>query len=169
MQGLRGRWTACAIVAILAAFFTASASAQHVFGSIYGTVTDASGAAVANAKITIADPSKGTSFVVTTDAAGNYRKGQLVPDSYTVTIEAPGFQKVASSAIVVEVDAQARFDAALKVGDVTTEVEVTAAAPLLQTASGDVSQTFTSKTINELPNIGRNLQSMELLEPGSAK
>ncbi len=103
------------------------------------------GAGVANAKITIADPAKGTSFELTTDAAGNYRKGQLIPDTYKVTIEAAGFQKVISNDIVVEVDAQARFDAALKVGDVTTEVEVTAAAPLLQTASGDVAQTFTSK------------------------
>src|SRR5271169_5049190 len=169
MQGLRGRWTAWAIVAILAAVFTASASAQQVFGSIYGTITDASGAGVANAKITIADPAKGTSFEVTTDAGGNYRRGQLVPDIYKVTIEAAGFQKVISNDILVEVDAQARFDAALKVGDVTTEVEVTAAAPLLQTASGDVAQTFTSKEVTELPNIGRNIQSMELLQPGTAK
>ena len=169
MTVLRGRWTAWAVLAILAAVFAASASAQQVFGSIYGTVTDASGAGVANAKITIADPAKGTSFELTTDAAGNYRKGQLIPDTYKVTIEAAGFQKVISNDIVVEVDAQARFDAALKVGDVTTEVEVTAAAPLLQTASGDVAQTFTSKEVTELPNIGRNIQSMELLEPGSAK
>ncbi len=169
MGVLRGRWTVWAIVAILTVFFTASASAQQVFGSIYGTITDASGAAVANAKITISDPAKGTSFELTTDASGNYRKGQLIPDTYKITIEAAGFQKVVSNDIVVEVDAQARFDAALKVGDVTTEVEVTAAAPLLQTASGDVSQTFTSKEVTELPNIGRNVQSMELLQPGSAK
>src|SRR5271165_5886155 len=169
MQGFRGRWTAWAIVAILSAIFTVSASAQQVFGSIYGTITDASGAAVANAKVTISDPAKGTSSEVTTDAAGNYRKGQLIPDTYKITIEAPGFQKVVSSDIVVEVDAQARFDAALKVGDVTTEVEVTAAAPLLQTASGDVSQTFSAKEVTELPNLGRNVQSMELLQPGTAK
>ena len=127
------------------------------------------GAGVANAKITITDPAKGTSFELNTDAAGNYRKGQLVPDTYKLTIEAPGFQKVVSSDIPVEVDAQARFDASLKVGDVTTEVEVTAAAPLLQTASGDVSQTFTAKEVTELPNLGRNVQSMELLQPGTAK
>jgi Carboxypeptidase regulatory-like domain len=169
MGVFRGRWTVWAIVAVLAGIFTASASAQQVFGSIYGTITDASGAGVANAKITISDPAKGTSSEVITDAAGNYRKGQLVPDNYKVTIEAAGFQKVISNDITVEVDAQARFDAALKVGDVTTEVEVTAAAPLLQTASGDVAQTFTSKEVTELPNIGRNIQSMELLEPGSAK
>jgi len=57
----------------------------------------------------------------------------------------------------------------MKVGDVSTEVEVTAAAPLLQADRADVAQTFTAKEINDLPNIGRNAQSMELLNPGTAK
>jgi len=155
------------ILALVA--FTTPTFAQQVFGSIYGTVTDASGAAVANAKVTITDASKGTKFEVTTDANGNYNKGQLVPDLYKVTIEAPGFQRVASNEIPVQVDAAARYDAALKVGEVTTEVEVVAAAPLLQSDRADVSQTFTAKEIEDLPNIGRNVQSMELLQPGTAR
>ena len=57
----------------------------------------------------------------------------------------------------------------MTVGDVSTQVEVTASAPLLQSDRADVAQTFSSKEINDLPNIGRNLQSMELLQPGSAK
>ena len=57
----------------------------------------------------------------------------------------------------------------MAVGDVTTEVEVTASAPLLQSDRADVAQTFTAKEINDLPNIGRNMQSMELLDPGTAK
>src|SRR6202162_3047410 len=77
--------------------FSASISyAQQVFGSIFGTVTDPAGAVVANAKITITDVNKGTKFEVVTDSAGNYNKGQLVPDTYSVTIEAPGFSKVMS-------------------------------------------------------------------------
>jgi len=146
-----------------------TAYAQQVFGSIFGTVTDPAGAVVANAKVTITDVNKGTTFEVTTDAAGNYRKPQLIPDTYKVVIEAPGFSKVASGNMEVHVDEAARYDAAMRVGDVATEVEVTAAAPLLQSDRADVAQTFSSKEINDLPNIGRNLQSMELLEPGSAK
>jgi hypothetical protein len=157
------------ISTILLALSAGSASAQQVFGSIFGTVTDATGAAVVNAKVTIADENKGTKFEVTTDSSGNYNKGQLIPDPYKVTIEAAGFQRVASSTIDVRVDEAARFDAALKVGDVTTEVQVTATAPLLQTDRGDIAQTFTAKELQDLPNIGRNLQSMTLLEPGSAK
>ena len=119
--------------------------AQQVFGSIFGTVTDASGAAVSNAKITIADVNKGTSFEVTTDASGKYNKGQLIPDPYKVTVEAPGIQRIVSNNLDVRVDEAARYDASLKVGDVTTEVEVTAAAPLLQADRADVAQTFTTK------------------------
>jgi hypothetical protein len=146
-----------------------AANAQQVFGSIFGTVTDPSGSAVAGAVITVTDVNKGTRFDVITDASGNYTKGQLIPDNYTVEIVAKGFQKVKSNALVVHVDQAARFDAVLKVGDVATEVEVTAAAPLLQSDRSDVAQTFSSHEINDLPNIGRNLQSMELLNPGTAK
>src|SRR5450432_2893603 len=82
----------------LALFLSASASfAQQTFGSIFGTVTDATGASVANAKILISDVSKGTSFEVITDSSGNYNKGQLIPDTYTVTISTPGFQKAVSN------------------------------------------------------------------------
>jgi len=143
--------------------------AQQVFGSIFGTVTDASGGAVANAKVTIADVNKGTKSEVTTDVNGNYNKGQLIPDPYKVTIEAPGFKRVVSNEIEVRVDESARYDAALSVGEVTTEVEVVAAAPLLQTDRADVAQTFTAKEVEDLPNIGRNTQAYELLEPGTAK
>ena len=143
--------------------------AQQVFGSIFGTVTDPNGAVVPNAKVVITDISKGTKFEITTDAAGNYNKGQLIPDTYRLTIEASGFDKVVSNDIDVRVNEGARFDAALKVGNVATEIEVTAVAPLLQSDRADVSQTFSAKEINDLPNIGRNMQAYELLEPGSAK
>ncbi len=145
------------------------ANAQQVFGSIIGTVTDPSGSAVNNAKVTITDVTKGTSFQVTTNDSGQYTKGQLIPDTYTVTIEASGFQKVVSSPITVQVDQAAQFNAALQVGNVSQEVEVTAAAPLLQTDRADVAQTFTAQQISQLPSIGRNLQSFELLDPGTVK
>ncbi len=156
-----------AVAAILAA--GTSVFGQQVFGSIFGTVTDASGAAVANAKVTIEDVSKGTKSEVTTDQSGNYNRGQLIPDTYKITIEAPGFQKVVSDNVNVQVDQAVRYDAALKVGEVTTSVEVTAVAPLLQSDRADVAQTFSAQEIEALPNIGRNIQSLELLEPGSAK
>jgi hypothetical protein len=149
--------------------FSGTLSAQQVFGSIFGTVTDPTGAAVNGAKVTITETTKGTSSDVTTNESGNYTKGQLILGTYQVSIEATGFQKTISSPIEVTVDNAARFDAALKVGNVTQEVEVTAAAPLLQSDRADVAQTFTAQQIEELPSIGRNAQAMELLNPGTVR
>src|SRR5581483_10200538 len=136
--------------------------AQQVFGSIYGTVTDNSGAAVSRAKITITDLSKNTRFETITNDTGNYEKGQLIPGTYRVDVEAPGFSTVSSTAIQVNVDQAARFDVTLKVGTVQEQVQVTAEAPLLQTDRADIAQTYTAKEISELPNFGRNVQSFEL-------
>ncbi len=154
---------------LIAAGLAPKANAQQVFGSVYGTVTDASGAAVANARVTITDLGKGASFTVQTNDSGNYTKGQLIPGTYRVEIEAQGFGKVVSNDIPVVVDQAARFDTKLTVGNVTEQVDVTASAPLLQTDRADVAQTFTSEEISALPNIGRNLQSFELLSPGTAQ
>jgi Carboxypeptidase regulatory-like domain len=158
----------CACFALFASLSN-SANAQQVFGSIIGTVTDPSGSAVGNAKITITDVTKGTSSEVTTNDAGQYSKGQLIPDQYKVTVEAPGFQKVVSNELVVLVDQSTQFNASMQVGNVNQEVEVTAAAPLLQTDKADVAQTFSSQQISQLPSIGRNLQAFELLQPGTVK
>src|SRR5947209_16597785 len=85
--------------------------AQQVFGRIFGTVTDATGGAVSNAKVTITDQNKGTDFDVTTNESGNYEKGQLIPGIYSVAVQAPGFQKQQFKDIRVQVDNAARIDA----------------------------------------------------------
>ena len=149
--------------------FSGTLSAQQVFGSIFGTVTDPTGAAVGGAKVTITDVNKGTSSDVTSNESGNYAKGQLILGTYQISIEASGFQKAVSNPIPVTVDNAARFDVTLKVGNVTQEVEVTAAAPLLQSDRADVAQTFSSEQIEDLPSIGRNAQAMELLNPGTVR
>lgn len=157
-----------AVFVSLALFcFSGTLSAQQVFGSIVGTVTDPTGAAVNGAKVTITDIAKGTKFDVTTNESGNYTKGQLIPGQYQVAIEASGFTKIVSNPITVQVDQVSRFDAAMQVGNVTQEVEVTASAPLLQSDRADVAQTFDAHQIEELPSVGRNLQAFELLNPGT--
>ena len=161
------RWAMAVAVLFLAGSW--SLQAQQVFGSIIGTVTDPSGSAVANAKVTITDVNKNTSFEVTTNDSGEYTKGQLIPGTYRVTIEASGFNKVVSNDLTVQVDQATQFNASMQVGNVEQTVEVTAAAPLLQTDRADVAQTFTSQEISQLPSIGRNMQAFELLNPGTVK
>jgi hypothetical protein len=161
------RWVLGVAIVFLAGSW--SAQAQQVFGSIIGTVTDPSGSAVGNAKVTITDVNKNTSFDVTTNESGQYTKGQLIPGTYRVTIEAPGFSKAVSTDLTVQVDQSTQFNAALTVGNVEQTVEVTAAAPLLQTDRADVAQTFTAQEISQLPSVGRNLQAFELLNPGTVR
>src|SRR5579871_702663 len=169
MLSMRKVASFAACIAIALFCLCGTVSAQQVFGSIYGTVTDPTGAAVNGAKVTITEINKGTKSEVTTNESGNYTKGQLIPGTYQVSIESPGFQKTVSDPINVQVDFAARFDVALKVGNVSQEVEVTAAAPLLQSDRADVAQTFTAEQIGELPSIGRNAQAMELLNPGTIR
>src|SRR5437763_16938920 len=117
---------------ILVAGLPKGAMKQQVFGSIYGTVTDASGAGVPNAKVTITDQDKGSKFESVTNPDGNYSKDRLYPGTYTVQVEGAGFRKAISKDVRVNVDQGARLDVKLEVGDVTQQVEVTAVAPLLQ-------------------------------------
>jgi Carboxypeptidase regulatory-like domain len=170
MSSLRRVLLVGACIAFVAAIFSGgTAFGQQVFGSILGTITDPSGSPVANAKVTIKDVNKSTTFDTTTNESGNYTRGQLIPGSYQVTVEAPGFSKVVSSNITVQVDQASQFNAALQLGNVEQQVEVTASAPLLQTDRADVAQTLSAEEISQLPSIGRNLQSFELLNPGVAK
>jgi len=82
---------ATAAFALLSIFGSVNAFGQAVFGSIAGTITDPSGAAVPNAKVTVADQAKGTTDQATTNESGNYTVTHLIPDPYTVRIEAAGF------------------------------------------------------------------------------
>src|SRR5215469_12708912 len=141
---------ALAVLAIGA--ITSNGFGQQVFGNIFGTVTDPTGAAIPNAKVTITDQNKGTKFDVTTNESGNYVKNQLIPGTYTVEVENVGFRKSVSKDIVVNVDQGSRVDLVLQVGDITQEVEVTAAAPLLQTDRADVATTYNTQQLENLPN-----------------
>lgn len=167
MQVLRTRPVPVLLALLVALLFSFAAPAQQIFGNIYGTVTDPSGSGVPNAKVTITDQGKGTIFEVTTNAAGNYTKDRLIPGIYTVEVEVSGFRKAVSKDVQVSVDNAARVDVTMQVGQVNESVEVTAEAPLLQADRADVSTTFSSKQLVDLPRLDRNFQSYLLLSPGT--
>src|SRR5260221_11190867 len=89
---------------------TPQASAQAVFGSIFGTVTDPSGAAVPGAKVVVTSATKGTTVEATTNADGNYSVTHLIPHVYNVRAEGAGFKAFEAKAIVVSADPAARVD-----------------------------------------------------------
>jgi hypothetical protein len=140
---------------------------QAVFGSIIGTVTDPQGNAIAGAKVTVTSVTKGTSDETTTNESGNYSVIHLIPDTYRIKIETPGFKTHDVASVLVQVDTAVRVDAQLQVGEVTQTVEVTGEVPQLKTDRADVSIDFNSEYIGKLPLVNRNFQSLLLAAPGA--
>jgi len=112
---------------------------QGPIAAITGLITDSSGAAVPNATITVKDVDRGTNWPTHANDAGYYNLPRLPIGTYDVTVEANGFQAQVQRAIHLEIDQTAKVDFQLKVGQVATTLEVTSAAPLLQTETTQVS------------------------------
>ena len=145
-----------------------SASAQAVYGSVYGTVTDTTGAAVPNADVTITDVAKGTSDTAKSNGAGEFKVDHLIPDEYTVKVEAQGFKSYQQSGIRVFADTSIKVAASLAIGAASETIDVTAdAQPLLKADRADVATTLTSQEIVDLPIPDRNFTNLQLLLPGA--
>lgn len=155
------------IVALLALLLTPAALlAQTTIstGSITGTVTDASGAVVPNATITIIGPT-GQTIRATTSGAGSYSSGALIPGSYTVRVEAKGF-KTAQLTLNVQVDNAANGNMKMEIGQESTVIEVQASEVQVNTEQATVQGVLTSSQIENLPVNGRNFLDLAQLEPG---
>jgi hypothetical protein len=156
--------------AFLAIFFTTTttAHAQAVYGSIFGTVTDSTGAVVPNATVAVTDVAKGITSQVTANGSGEFTADHLIPDVYNVKVTAQGFQTYQQTGIQVFADTSTKLAINLTVGAADTTVEVSAeSVPLLKTDRADVSTTFQSREIQDLPVPGRNFTGLQLLLPGA--
>jgi uncharacterized protein YdeI (BOF family) len=165
----RSALAAVAALALFCAFWVPKASGQATTGSIAGTVTDPSGADVPNAKVTVIDQAKATTDHSTTNESGNYAVTHLIPDLYTVRIEAQGFKVIEFKDIAVSADTDSRIDGRFEVGSASEQVEVTAEAAQLKTDRADVSIEFNEQYVEDLPIMNRNFTSFELLSPGTQK
>ncbi|KAA6461181.1 TonB-dependent receptor [Acidobacteria bacterium AB60] len=144
-------------------------SAQAVNGTVLGTVTDASGAAVPNAKVTATETSTSTSHQTVTNESGNYTFPDLPPGNYSVTIEATGFKKATQEKIALVSNSTTRVDLALQPGNVSETVLVTEAPPLLQTDRADISTKIETQEVVDMPlGTNRNFQTLINLVPGAA-
>src|SRR5262249_44510203 len=138
-------------VSMFLLFGSSLALGQAVTGSLVGNITDAGGASVGGAKITITEINTGIARAVVTGADGGYVMPYLPPGTYRVEIEKLGFKRFATTDIRLATGQSVRVDAALEVGQITETTEVTTTASVLQTESADVSQSFEQKRIAELP------------------
>ena len=162
------------ILASLALLMTFSASpraeGQVLYGTLTGTVTDASGAVLPGAQVTASEASTGVNRTEATDSSGIYRFEALLPGTYKVTISATGFSTQETPGLVVSRNEIARVNAQLKVASATQNVTVTTEAPLMQTDKADVHSDLTEQQIENLPiagTQGRNFQSLLRTIPGA--
>jgi hypothetical protein len=140
--------------------------AQSTAGRILGTVTDASGAAVAGATVAITDVQRGTSRSVPTDDSGGYVVPDLQPGIYKVHVEMKGFKTTERPNVGIEVATDVRVDVALQPGAVSETVVVEEEVPLLNTTSATLGGTLSNQEINDLPLSGRNYENLLQLRPG---
>src|SRR5580704_723400 len=134
-----------------------SLSAQTFRGTILGTVTDAQGAVVSGAKVTVKNVGTGLERTTETSADGSYALPELPIGTYTVTVKLTGFQTFSTTGVTVDVAGERRVDAAMKPGQISTKVEVSAdLLPLVETTTNDMGGVLTAKTVEDLPVNGRD-------------
>src|SRR2546430_748825 len=141
--------------------------AQVDRGSIVGTISDPSGANVEGAKVTIRNLATDQTVEVATGTSGAYAANLLRIGSYSVTVEKQGFKKAVEPSVEVGVNQVVRVDLNLQVGAATEVIEVTGAAPLLQTETSSLGTIETEKRISDLPLNGRNFIQLACLGPGA--
>src|ERR1700690_3014703 len=140
-------------------------SAQSTFGSITGTVTDATGAAVPAVQVTLTNSATGATQTVTTGADGLYSFVNLNPGEYRIDAEKANFKRFKREHINIEVQQSARIDVAMQVGAVSQTVEVTGETPLLQTTTTSLGQVIDETQVDQLPLNGRNVFNLVSLAP----
>src|SRR5712692_5264798 len=146
--------------------FSVSLFSQANFGRILGTVTDQSGGVLSGATVTVIDTERGVARTLITDDAGEYNAPTLIPSTYTVRVEARGFQKLERQNVVLEVGKEVRVDLTPLPGEQSQTVTVTEQLPLVETTNATLGGTLNNADINDMPLSGRNYQYLLNLRPG---
>lgn len=145
--------------------FAGMAMAQGIRATLVGRVADESGAVVPRTRITVANTATNESRIVMTNETGDFVIPQLSPGEYMLTADAAGFSKEVRRGVLLETGQEARLDITLKVGTVTGEVQVSAAAPLVSSENATVGNVVDQKKIVELPLNGRDYLQLAQLQP----
>jgi carboxypeptidase family protein/TonB-dependent receptor-like protein len=153
---------------VLSLMFSAPTRAQVVGATVSGTITDPRGDAIPGAKVTAKNLGTGVTASTTTNATGAFSIANLNPAEYEISASAAGFS-TAQTKVTLTVGAKQEVNLALKVGQVTQIVEVTGAAPTVETTNSTLSAEVDSTTVRELPLNGRDWASLAQLQPGVAQ
>jgi hypothetical protein len=145
---------------LLALLFPSMLMAQSTQGSILGTIRDATGAVIPNAKVTVTDVATGISYSAVADGAGNYQVLDLIEGSYKVEVSAPGFETEVINDLTLVARQQLRADGALQVGAISQQIAVNAQATgAIETESASIAATYSSTDVQNLPGNYRANQS----------
>src|SRR5260221_9429427 len=158
-----------AICLALCVSFAPRMAGEAAYGTIIGIVTDPSGAAVRNAKITVTDKEKGVHDSTTSNDSGYYTVSNLTPGDYEATVEVKGFKTVVRENLPVIVGTSTTVNVTLEIGSVGQTITVDTTPPLIETDRAAVSTNLSSQQVESLPIIDRNFTELELLLPGAAK
>jgi Carboxypeptidase regulatory-like domain len=136
-----------------------------VTGDVAGTVTDPSGAVVTGAEVTLKSVTEGTTVTTTTNATGGFRFALLKPSEYKLTISQKAFKSL-SQTVTVALGQVTTVNAKLELGSQSEILEVTGAAPLIQTENANISTSMTAKQVDLVPNSGNDLTAIAYTAPG---
>ena len=144
-----------------------SAYGQQITAAITGTVTDAAGAVINGAAVTVTDTEHGTVYSAKTIDGGIFNFPHVPIGTYTVRVEAAGFETAVQSGITLVLNQTARLGFKMKVGAVTNTIQITGEAPQLQSDTTQVSTLINSRAVTNIPLATRNYVELTLLSPGS--
>jgi hypothetical protein len=144
-------------LAVLVLILSVAAFTQTNRGGISGTVTDASGAVIPGAIVTVTNTGTNQSIKLTTSDEGSFSASSLEPVVYSVTVEAPNFKKTVVPDVKVDTATVATVNITLESGVITEQVTVEAESALINTESGTVGQTITERQLRELPLNNRSV------------
>jgi hypothetical protein len=154
------------LLSLLVAFSTCIfVQGQSTYGSITGFVTDPSGAAIGDARVTLTNLGTAEKRIQPTGSDGLYSFVNLIPGNYRVEVEKQGFKRITQEPVVVQVQQSSKIDVALPIGQATETVEVTSETPLLQSETSSLGQVVEQRKANELPLNGRNIYSLAAVAP----
>jgi hypothetical protein len=150
---------------ILLFLFATLAFAQQGRGTIFGTVTDATGAVVPGASIIVTNKATNVETTTVTNDSGYYTVPSLMVGSYTVAATKEGFKKRLQTGLTLEVDQKAQVDLVLETGAVSDVLEITSQGALVDTTTATIGRVVENRRVQELPLNGRNALSLVLLAP----
>ena len=162
-------WIALLAFVVVTVILPGFANAQRLDGTLRITVSDSTGAAILDAKVTVTNEATGVSTTATASSVGTYVFPNLLVGSYTVTAEKSGFKKAVNKGVEVESNQVAEVTATLEVGDATTVLEVTAGAELVKTESSELGATFGDQAVHDLPvnTLGGDVKEFAVFAPGT--